>query len=109
MHFLNFNEIDFTEKHKGMFGKVLTGEKMQLAYVKLEYGIETSHNHPHEQIGYILKGEVEIIIGEEKKRCGAGQAYYIPSNMQHGFKVIAEQGVEYIEVFSPPKVENKIT
>ena len=105
-NFLNFNEINFIEKRKGMFGKVLTGERIQLAYVKLDYGVVTNHSHIHEQIGYILTGEAEITIGDEKKQCGSGDAYCIPSNVSHSFKVLSQQGVEYIEVFSPPKPEN---
>jgi hypothetical protein len=35
-------------------------------------------------------------------------AYYIPANNQHGFKVISEDCAELIEIFDPPKDENKM-
>ena len=47
-------------------------------------------------------------IEKEKKICGAGEAYLILSNVTHGFKVLSRDGVDYIEVFSPPKDENKL-
>ena len=65
------------------------------------------HSHVNEQLGYILSGEVEITIGDEKKICRVGDVYLIPSNISHGFKVLSQEGVEYIELFSPPKNENK--
>ena len=58
-------------------------------------------------MGYILSGEVEITIGHEKWLCSDGDAYQIPSNLPHGFKPMALEGVDYIEIFSPPKKENQ--
>ena len=51
--------------------------------------------------------EVEITIDGHTKVLGPGDAYYIPSNVQHGFCVSQAEGVEYLEIFSPPKEENR--
>ena len=107
MPFFDWSKMPLKEKSPGMSGKVVTGEKMQLAFVKLAYGVETNHSHMNEQIGYILSGEVELTIGSEKKACIKGDAYLVPSNVRHGFKVLSKEGVEYIEIFSPPKQENQ--
>jgi quercetin dioxygenase-like cupin family protein len=107
MPFYNLSEIEFRQKRTGMYGKIVDGEKMQMALVHLDFGIETSHSHPNEQIGYILSGRAEIKIGKEKRICGRGEAYLIPSDVTHGFKVLSRDGVDYIDVFSPPKDENK--
>jgi quercetin dioxygenase-like cupin family protein len=45
----------------------INGKKSQLSYIKLKPGEVINHHHPHEQSGYILKGKVEITIGNEKK------------------------------------------
>lgn len=58
-------------------------------------------------MGYILAGQVEITIDGNKKVLGPGDAYYIPSNVRHGFSVFSDEGVEYLETFSPPKEENR--
>jgi quercetin dioxygenase-like cupin family protein len=107
MGFFNLSKMDFKSKKKGMFGKIITGENMQMAFIKLEHGVETNHSHENEQMGYILSGEVEITINNNKKICKAGEAYLIPANTKHGFKVFSENPVEYIEIFSPPKEELK--
>ena len=72
----------------------------------MEPGEVTDHCHPSEQIGYILKGKVEITIAGNTRILGPGGAYCVPSNVQHGFKVLADKEMEYIEIFSPPKEEN---
>ena len=107
MRFFSLTDMALKQKRDGMAGKIITGENMQMAFVKLEHGVETNHSHLNEQIGYILSGEVEITIGSEKKTCKSGDAYLIAPNQQHGFKVCSKGGVEYIELFSPPKEELK--
>ncbi len=37
-------------------------------------------------MGYIISGKVELTIDNEKKVLGSGEAYHIPSNIQHGFR-----------------------
>jgi quercetin dioxygenase-like cupin family protein len=107
MPYFNWNEIAFQKAREGTFYKTIAGKNMQMFYLKLEPGQITNHNHPQEQIGYILVGKVELTIGTETKICLAGEAYYIPSNLQHGFKVMGDERLEYIEIFSPPKDEHK--
>ncbi|MBW1780260.1 MAG: cupin domain-containing protein [Deltaproteobacteria bacterium] len=107
MPFYNLREIDFRQKQKGIYGKIVDGEKMQMALVHLDFGIETNHSHPNEQIGYVLSGSAEIQIGKEKRICGAGEAYLIPSDVKHGFKVLSQDGMDYMEIFCPPKEENR--
>lgn len=109
MNIYDFNTMKFLQKRTGVFVKIVTGEKMQMALEKLDYGVANKHSHPNEQMGYVLKGEVEITIADETKKCGPGIAYYIPSNVLHGFKVLSKEGAEWIEIFSPPKEENKLS
>ncbi|NGX63468.1 MAG: Bacilysin biosynthesis protein BacB [Candidatus Anoxychlamydiales bacterium] len=108
MYFSNFAEMEFKKKKEGIFFKSITGDKIQLAYIKLKPNQITNHSHINEQMGYIISGKVELTIGEEKKICSAGMAYFIPSNIQHGFRVLSDEDLEYIEIFSPPKKEAKI-
>ena len=75
--------------------------------MRLEPGEVTNHCHHQEQMGYILSGGVEITIDGHTKVLGPSNAYYIPSNVQHRFSVIDAEGVEYLEIFSPPKEENR--
>ncbi len=78
-----------------------------MLYLKLEPGSKTFHSHNNEQMGYIISGEVELTIGDESRICKLGDAYYISANVNHGFRVLKKEYLEYIEVFCPIKEENK--
>jgi mannose-6-phosphate isomerase-like protein (cupin superfamily) len=41
------------------------------------------HTHPADQIYYILKGEMNVQLGEEKKRAKPGQMVVIPQGLPH--------------------------
>ncbi len=59
------------------------------------------HTHPQEQFGFVIKGGFEMIIGDEKKLLGEGDAYVVPPNIPHSFIAIGE--TEAIDVFTPRK------
>jgi quercetin dioxygenase-like cupin family protein len=105
--FKNFSE-NLIKKREKVFFNSITGKNIQLLYISLEPGESTNHCHTNEQMGYILSGEAEIIVNGEKQICKPGDAYFIPANAKHEFKVINEKKVDYIEVFTPPKKENTI-
>lgn len=108
MYFYNLLAMEFKQKREGVFFKSITGEKIQLIYIRLNPGQVTNHSHINEQMGYIIFGKVELTIGDEKKVLGPGEAYHIPSNIQHGFRVLSDKDLEYLEIFSPPKEEGKM-
>jgi quercetin dioxygenase-like cupin family protein len=81
--------------------RAIHGEKMSMVFFKLEPGAAVPlHAHPHEQIGTVLKGSIEFIVGDEKRIVHEGEAYRVPSNVMHGGKC-GESPSEIIEVFSP--------
>lgn len=108
MPFFDFDQIDYKIKRKNVSIKSITGEKSQLCIIRMEAGEKTFHQHAEEQIGLILNGKVEMTIGDEKKILKANHGYYIPSGIAHGFNVHGQEGVEYIEIFTPPKENNNI-
>ena len=107
MYFFNAPSIPYKKKRDRVFIKSITGEKLQLSFIRLEPGECTNHRHPQEQMGYILSGKVEVTIDEQTQVLGPGEGYHIPGNIQHGFRVTQTEGVEYLEMFSPPKTENQ--
>ena len=99
--------IPYQKKRERVYIKSVTGEDAQLCFMRLEPGEVTDHQHPQEQLGYIFSGQVALTIDGHPQTLGAGDAYYIPKHVRHGFKVLTEQPLEYLEVFSPPKEENR--
>jgi quercetin dioxygenase-like cupin family protein len=61
---------------------------------------ESPHSHPHEQIGYVAKGELYLFIGEEKHHLSQGDIFTVPSGVPHCIQTLCEQ-VRLIDSFSP--------
>ena len=83
--------------------KSLTGEKMSMVIFNLAPGADVpEHAHPHEQIGTVLKGSLELTIGDEKKVVKPGDAWCIPSDVVHSGHCL-DEGAELVEFFSSPR------
>ena len=59
------------------------------------------HNHPHEQITYVIEGRFEFTVGSETTILEPGMAALIPGGVTHGGKTITACRV--IDVFSPAR------
>ena len=64
-----------------------------LMLVQFEFGAGASswlHSHPHEQVGYVVSGEIDFNMeGHETVRLKAGGSYYVPPNVKHNIVTYA--------------------
>ena len=76
------------------------GEKTLLVRFKMTKGaLLPSHNHPHEQTGYLVSGRINLYIGHECRNAGPGDSWCIESGVEHRAEVLEDSVA--IEVFSP--------
>jgi quercetin dioxygenase-like cupin family protein len=84
----------------GITGYYAHGTALTLGYVEIKAGSNLpAHHHVHEQITYIIEGQLDMVIGGESCSLTAGMYYVIPSNINHG--AIAKTDCKVIDVFSP--------
>ena len=84
----------------GLYGRFVHGETMTLSFVDIKKGsVLQVHSHPHEQITYILEGELEMVIGGEKMLLTTGMIHVIPGNVPHG--AYARTDVKVLDAFHP--------
>ena len=103
MTFFDIQSIVPKSPGEGVEMRIIPGEKMTFVYFNLAPGaVVPEHSHPHEQIGTVLKGAVELEIAGEKKVVTAGGAYHIPGDVVHSGKA-QDEPAEVIEVFAPPR------
>jgi quercetin dioxygenase-like cupin family protein len=57
------------------------------------------HQHPHEQVSYVLEGEFELTVNGVPHRLVPGQVFVIPSNMPHAGLAITDCFI--LDVFTP--------
>lgn len=58
------------------------------------------HSHPHEQISYVVEGELFVFIDGEKTQLKKGDMYSIPGNIPHCIQLLSNP-VKLIDTFSP--------
>lgn len=99
--FVYNKDIQLEELGDGISRKVLAhSDNMMAVEVHFEKGaVGSMHNHPHEQLTYVLSGKFEFTIGDEKKIVEAGDTMYKEPNIEHGC-VCLEAGV-LIDNFTP--------
>ena len=107
MYFFDMKSTQYQVKRKGVQVKVISGEMCQMLQIKLEPGFESDHSHPEEQMGLVLSGAIRITIDKETKACSEGDAYSIPAGIRHSFLVVSTEPAEVLDIFSPPKEENR--
>jgi len=101
MAYYSIKDIPPKKPAEGVEVRIIHGERMTAAFFTIAAGSGVpEHAHPHEQIGTILKGKMELAIGREKHVVTAGGAYHIPSGVTHA-GLCLEGPAEVIEIFSP--------
>ena len=72
-----------------------------LSYLEMDAGAEVPlDHHPHEQGGSLLKGRLQLTIGDETRIVEAGSLFLIPPNVPH--RAVAVDGpATVLDVFSP--------
>lgn len=101
MPFIDISQIPPQEVVPGCRLRTPYGENLMLSYLEMDAGAEIPlHNHPHEQGGILLKGRLELTIGDESRICEEGAMFLIPPDTPH--RAVAIDGpVVVMDVFSP--------
>lgn len=110
-----FDDAAFEETtREGFRRRVITGDRLQLCFWRINGGATGSYLHQHEgneQLGIIMRGALDFRIGDvdEQRRTvlRAGEIYLAPERVWHGdsrFIGDDELGECWIlDVFSPPR------
>ena len=85
----------------GVTRKILScSENMMIVEMEFKKGaVGALHKHIHEQIGYVVKGKLELNDAGEKNILSEGDSYYTAPGEEHG--VIALEETKLIDVFTP--------
>jgi quercetin dioxygenase-like cupin family protein len=101
MPFIDVKKVPAIEISPGIHIRTPHLEHLMLSYLEMDEGtVVPLHNHPHEQGGILLKGRLELTIGDEVRVVEPGSLFLIPANVPH--KAVAVGGpVVVLDVFSP--------
>ncbi len=83
------------------------GENLLLSVVDFEANaVVPGHSHPHEQIIYLLEGNIEIGIEGNTQSLRAGEFMIVPGGVEHSVKV-GSQPARGLDIFSPVREDLK--
>jgi mannose-6-phosphate isomerase-like protein (cupin superfamily) len=82
--------------------------QLELLHGTIEPGEGASlHAHPGiEQVCWVLDGEAEVEIGEERARIGPGDCCFFPAGMMHKLQVVGERPLKVLVIYAPPYGED---
>jgi quercetin dioxygenase-like cupin family protein len=99
---------DITPKRlvAGITGYYAHGNQLTFGYIEIKAGSNLpAHHHVHEQITYIIEGQLDMMIGGEPYSLTPGMYHVIPSNTPHS--AIAVTDCKAIDVFNPVREDYK--
>lgn len=79
----------------------VAGENIMLSLVEFEpNAVVERHSHRHEQMGLLMEGELEFIIGDERRVLKPGEMWRIPGGVEHS-AIAGDAPVRALDVFCP--------
>lgn len=75
-------------------------DEMMLCEIALKKGSAAPlHQHPHQQVGYVVRGLIRMTVGAETEVLRPGDGYAIPGGVPHGAEALEDSVV--VDVFHP--------
>ncbi len=91
----------------GVTARIAWGEKIMFSLVTLAPGAAVpEHSHPHEQMGMMVSGTMELRVGGASHTLCAGQIYLVPGGVLHS-ALAGPGGAVALDAFAPPREEYK--
>lgn len=82
--------------------RVLSGEQSMMVWWSMKAGAhDAAQRHPHERIAWMLKGVMELRVGEEHLLMRPGEIAVIPGGIEH--EAWIREDTEVIDIFAPPR------
>ena len=89
MTFWDLKTLKLDEFRPGIRSKVESGQNLTMAAMEIAPDKEgIAHDHPFDQCGVVIEGEIEMSMGEEKKLLKPMETYFIPAGVKHNWRTI---------------------
>ena len=86
-------------------GADLQGRALQILHEHYRPGADTGQTmlrHAAEEGGIVIRGQLEVTVGDQRHVLGPGDAYYFDSRMAHRFRNVGDEVCEVVSVCTPP-------
>lgn len=97
MPFVVFDEVDkqfVTPKYSTAFGELVTGQHIEVGRLTFKAGEgAVEHQHPHEQVMYVISGHLSVDLAGEHAELGPGMAFHALPDQPHKVTAVADTQV----------------
>lgn len=101
--FLNIDEIAPLQMADGVVGRPIFTEGMTVNVVELEpEACVAEHSHPHEQVGFVLRGMMVMTVDGETRELGPMEGFVVPGGVAHAGRS-GPAGATVVDVFQPAR------
>ena len=77
-------------------------DKLMLAEHHMQKGwAGVRHSHPHEQLVYVVRGRLKVIVGGTTFEAGSGDSFVVRGGIEHEAAALEESLV--VDVFAPTR------
>lgn len=99
--FITPTGADWVDAVPGVRRRLLgyNGDLMLVEFAFEEGAVGAPHSHPHVQSSYVASGRFELTIGGHTQVLAQGDAYFVPSGVEHG--CVALEAGTLIDAFAP--------
>ncbi|MGQ9370259.1 cupin domain-containing protein [Azospirillum sp. ST 5-10] len=83
----------------------LRGRTLQILHERYAPGADTGRTmlqHDSEEGGVVLRGRIELTVGDRKAVLGPGDAYLFDSRVPHRFRNLGDEECEIVSACTPP-------
>ena len=98
----NFSHLPEITAREGVTRRVFSGQKSMMVINTIEpHARPALHQHPHEQLTYILQGRCDFTMGEEVVPLEPGDVLLVPPDLPHTLTPRGQETIINLDVFSP--------
>jgi quercetin dioxygenase-like cupin family protein len=91
---------------------LVTGDDTQGRFTLIDFvshpghpGIPQHLHRTHDELWYILDGELTLRVGDELHRAAPGSTYFVPRGVPHGFRTEGQRPSHFLGLFTPAGFE----
>jgi quercetin dioxygenase-like cupin family protein len=100
-----YNELPVFKVAEGIERRLIKTDNLMMANIEFSDGPTSKpdpfHSHPHEQVSYLVEGEIYLFVGDnEKVHLTPGDKFAIPSGIPHTIQRLTAK-VQLIDCFTP--------
>ncbi len=104
MPIATFATLPARQLFPGIAGRYAHTDRLTIGEVELDPGaVVPLHQHPHDQLSYVLAGRAEITLDGETRILEPGTCALIPGGTPHGFRALTACRV--LDTFTPVRAD----